>query len=354
MTLAALLVVVALGSYANGFLWGSKEVCFHSDGIGCFSNARPYNNAKGYLPESPQHIQVEFLLYTRSNRHTPQIVTKQASSIHSSHYSGTKKTKFIIHGYQDDGRGPWLGKMASAILTKEDANVFAVNWAKGADNINYIQAAANTRVVGALIAQFITSLHTAAHAPYKNFHLIGHSLGSHISGYAGERIHGLGRITGLDPAGPLFEKQDAKVRLDPSDALFVDAIHTDGDSLLELGFGLEKAIGHADYYPNGGEKQPGCTHEVGKHLFSLITGKIEGFTDRVACSHMRVLDLFTESINSNCHFRSFPCASKSDFNGGRCTSCGHGCANMGYNADQGHPHGTFYLTTRATSHFCEQ
>lgn len=29
-----------------------------------------------------------------------------------------------------------------------------------------------------------------------NVHLIGHSLGAHTVGYAGERIKGLGRITG--------------------------------------------------------------------------------------------------------------------------------------------------------------
>jgi hypothetical protein len=66
---------------------------------------------------------------------------------------------------------------ALLILEQGDMNVFAVNWAKGADNINYAQAASNTRVVGALIAQFITSLHTNTHASYETFHLIGHSLG---------------------------------------------------------------------------------------------------------------------------------------------------------------------------------
>jgi len=52
---------------------------------------------------------------------------------------------------------------------QEDANVILVNWAKGADNINYIQAAANTRVVGALIAQLMTSFHLSGGAAYRYF-----------------------------------------------------------------------------------------------------------------------------------------------------------------------------------------
>jgi hypothetical protein len=48
-------------------------------------------------------------------------------------------------------------------------NVIAVNWEHGADNINYIQAAANTRVVGATIGELIKSLHSTAHASYDKF-----------------------------------------------------------------------------------------------------------------------------------------------------------------------------------------
>lgn len=42
-------------------------------------------------------------------------------------------------------------------------------------------------------------------------------------------------VVGLDPAGPLFENKDPVVRLDPTDALFVEAIHTDSEPLTNLG-----------------------------------------------------------------------------------------------------------------------
>lgn len=63
---------------------------------------------------------------------------------------------------------------------------------------------------------------------------------------------------GLDPADPYFQGTDVRVRLDPSDADFVDVIHTDGSSILQLGFGTMQQMGHVDFYPNGGAHQPGC------------------------------------------------------------------------------------------------
>jgi pancreatic triacylglycerol lipase len=48
----------------------------------------------------------------------------------------------------------------------------------------------------------------------------------------------------LDPAGPYFENTDPKVRLDPTDALFVDVIHTDGAHNLLLGLGITILIGN--------------------------------------------------------------------------------------------------------------
>lgn len=42
-------------------------------------------------------------------------------------------------------------------------------------------------------------------------------------------------LPGLDPAGPYFEDTDLIVRLDHTDADFVDVIHTDTDPLRRLG-----------------------------------------------------------------------------------------------------------------------
>lgn len=71
---------------------------------------------------------------------------------------------------------------------------------------------------------------THTHAHIDKQHLCG-------AGYAGERVAGLGRITGLDPAEPFFQFMPPSVRLDPSDALFVDVIHSDADSIFNLGAG---------------------------------------------------------------------------------------------------------------------
>lgn len=144
-------------------------------------------------------------------------------------------------------------------------NVFGVDWSGGSKTL-YNQAVANTRLTGAMIAIFIRRICDISRANPKDFHLIGHSLGAHISGYTGEYFvkRKLGRITGLDPAGPSFQANAKETRLDPSDAEYVDVIHTDAATAFIRGFGLEATLGHIDFYPNGGKSQPGCRAHIEK------------------------------------------------------------------------------------------
>lgn len=84
---------------------------------------------------------------------------------------------------------------------------------------------------------------------------------------------------GLDPAEPAFENHPEGVRIDPSDAVFVDIIHTNGAPIRRGGAGLMQVSGHVDFYVNGGERQPGCPNLVTgtfEQLFSRnVSGKLE-------------------------------------------------------------------------------
>ena len=72
-------------------------------------------------------------------------------------------------------------------------------------------------------------------------------------------------ILGLDPAGPLFNKAKEEYRLDKNDATFVDVIHTDA------GFaGTTLNLGDADFYPNGGREQPGCSYLKIQSKFAFL------------------------------------------------------------------------------------
>lgn len=138
--------------------------------------------------------------------------------------------------------------------------MICVDWENGATFPNYVRAATNTRLVGKQLAMLIKNLQDYKGLNLTRTHIIGFSLGAHVSGFAGAELPGLSRITGLDPAGPLFEAQHPKVRLDSTDAEFVDVIHSNGENLILGGLGSWQPMGDVDYYPNGGRVQNGCSN----------------------------------------------------------------------------------------------
>jgi pimeloyl-ACP methyl ester carboxylesterase len=337
----------------NACLLYGREICYGD--YGCFTDSAPFSGTLArpiaLLPSSPEKIATKFTLYNKKTNAIGEVIS---ATIIGNNYDPSLPTKFITHGFVQHAFVSWVLEMKNAILSVDDVNVITVDWSKG-NGLPYTQATANTQVVGAEIAKLVNTLISVKGISAKNVHLIGHSLGAHISGYAGSRIKGLGKITGLDPAGPYFENTDPIVRLDPSDAEFVEAIHTDGTATLQIGLGLFQAVGHVDFYPNGGKNQPGCAEVPGKLLGAIFNGltlNLEGIEDTTACSHIATLTYYTESIrDKGCRFTAFPCSSKADFDAGKCLTCKstNGCNKMGYWSSPTADRGSLYLNTQDPS-----
>ncbi|XP_062435710.1 pancreatic triacylglycerol lipase-like [Rhea pennata] len=313
------------------------EVCYER--LGCFSDDIPWSGTVERpihkLPWNPEKISTRFLLYTKENPDNFQEISAvDASTIEQSNFNAGRITRFIIHGFTDKGEENWLSDMCKRMFTVEDVNCICIDWKKGS-RCQYTQASNNIRVVGAEIAYFVNVLREKFGYSPANVHLIGHSLGAHAAGEAGRRMPEIGRITGLDPAQPYFQGTPIEVRLDKSDAKFVDVIHTDSaPTIPNLGFGMSSAIGHLDFYPNGGEQMPGC----GKNPISQVVdldGIWEGTRDFVACNHLRSYKYYSESIISPDGFLGYPCASYDVFETETCFPCPEdGCPNMGHFADK--------------------
>ncbi|CAG9790947.1 unnamed protein product [Diatraea saccharalis] len=159
-------------------------------------------------------------------------------------------------------------------LGRSDCNVIVLDWRRLAIS-DYATAVRGVPAVGRGLGQFINFLIQTSGANINNFHLVGFSLGAHLVGNAGRELQGrAARVTGLDPAGPLWNYNSNRLR--PSDGVYVEAIHTDGGM---TGLGIGSAVADADFFPNGGNSQPGC-------LTSL-------------CDHNRAWELFAATVTRN-------------------------------------------------------
>lgn len=336
------------------------EICYGP--LGCFSDEKPWGGTLQrplkMFPWAPQDIDTQFLLFTNENPNNYQRISPtDLSTIEASNFQLGRKTRFIIHGFIDKGEESWLIDMCKKMFQVEEVNCICVDWRRGA-RTQYTQAVHNIRVVGAQIAFLIQGLSTELGYGPENVHLIGHSLGAHAAAEAGRRLEGsVGRITGLDPAEPCFQGTSEEVRLDPSDAMFVDVIHTDIAPIVPfLGFGMSQKVGHLDFYPNGGRQMPGCQKNVLSTIID-INGLWEGTRDFAACNHLRSYKYYASSILNPDGFLGYPCASYNEFEEKSCFPCpAEGCPKMGHYADQfpgktSAVEQTFFLNTGDSGNF---
>ncbi|CAG4937089.1 unnamed protein product [Colias eurytheme] len=334
------------------------SVCYGE--FGCFEDAGPFAYLET-LPSPPQEVGTQFLLYSTLNRGDQPLLAVSASNMSAAWgwatraFDAARPTRVIVHGFGSNCDNVWVYEMRSALMAVEECNVICVDWEGGASMPNYLRAAANTRLVGKQLAMLLQGLAEHIDVRFEDIHLIGFSLGAHVAGFAGSELKNISRITGLDPAGPLFEFQDPRARLDKNDAKFVDVIHSNGETLILGGLGAAQPLGHVDFYPNGGRVQHGCSNlfvgAVSDLVLPWAAASAEG---RSLCNHRRAYKFFTDSVSPKCHFPAFPCTNYDTFLEGRCFPCNseRRCGNMGYYADRSLGRGQLYLLTREEEPFC--
>ncbi|XP_039285547.1 uncharacterized protein LOC111057670 [Nilaparvata lugens] len=177
---------------------------------------------------------------------------------------------------------------------KANYNLLSIDWGPLAKEGCYIEATHNVQPVGECVARMLEKIvEVRKDVAPQDVHVVGFSLGAHVAGYIGKSLTAfrITRITGLDPALPLFDNVfNSGSSLREGDADFVDVIHTNAGMK-----GKSADVGHVDFYANGGSIQPGCA------------------ATNTSCHHVRSVEIFAESINSDIGFYGFKCASFIDY-----------------------------------------
>ncbi|XP_011301880.1 pancreatic lipase-related protein 2 [Fopius arisanus] len=308
-------------------------------------------------PVSSRDGRVRFLVHSRTSQVPYQLFAEDDQfEISFSSFKPERRTVFIVHGFLAHGEQAWIQKMVKAYLEFDDVNVIAVDWSQYSNILNYYKAVVNAQNAACAILKFL-QLTVASYRETREWgdiHLIGHSLGAHVSGMAADGFKEMvsrwkiTRITGLDPAQPCFAASD--LSLGKTDAPFVDIIHTNGQFFAGMGLGMKDPIGHVDFYANGGQRQPGCSKEVS------IWEKPRAEIMESVCSHKRSYEYFIESLQlaarnmSNKFWGHEWNQSPIDaavFVGKDCED--ENCVEMGINADKYEHRGVFFVSTGSTN-----
>lgn len=237
---------------------------------------------------------IKFELYTNTNTEVEILsVDSLDDLIKSNYYNRSVRNVFTLHGWT----GTILRSMSSGITdaifaSGEPANIFVVDWSIPAGQF-YPFVVWSMPSVGQIIANYIDKMIDHFEIEASNFILVGYSVGAHLAGIIGSNVNGtVGQIVGLEPVWIMFSPDDLANVLDKTDAAVVHIAHT------TYGFGQAAiSMGHADFYFNGGQTQPGCEDSH--------------------CSHDRSHIYYAESILSS-GFKAVKCSSYEEFKNGDC------------------------------------
>ncbi|KAH8268733.1 hypothetical protein KR018_000444 [Drosophila ironensis] len=204
--------------------------------------------------------------------------------------------KLIVHGFLGSRTHASIMPLRNAYTAQGYPNVLVADWGPVA-NLDYPTARLAVKKVSRFLALKLEQFLQRHGISLQAVHVVGHSLGAHIAGGIGRHFNGsLGRVTGLDPALPLFTSR-ADDGLHRNAGQFVDVIHTD----FPL-FGDLRPRGTVDFYPNFGQApQPGC-----EDVDLIAASKL--LHEAYSCSHNRAVVFFAESIGMPQNFPAIPCS----------------------------------------------
>ncbi|XP_052903452.1 lipase member H-like [Anopheles moucheti] len=219
-----------------------------------------------------------FLLWTEKSNPEERVELRfnDLSALRNTTFDPRNPTRILIHGWLGDWQSAAVRELSRAYLAKGAYNVIGIDWSAGSSTIVYPAARLRVGAVAAAIAKQIGVLLQAGQHP-SQIVIIGHSLGAHIAGLTGKHYQTepkLAAVIALDPAGPLFGRDQPSERVDAFDAAYVEVIHTNKGLL-----GHRDALGQADFYPNGGQSQPGCLTST--------------------CSHEKAVEYFRRSLGTD-------------------------------------------------------
>lgn len=222
---------------------------------------------------------VDFIIYDShdTTRTAHRIPLNDHTKLLASPFDAARETRYLIHGWNGDFSSKINTDLRAAYaLHPQRLNIVVVDWSRGAGTILYMLAKWRVVPVGQAIAAFVDFVYIASGQRPDRIGLVGYSLGAHVAGVAGKNVRSgrVASIVALDAASPLFWYDRVDERLDGGDADYVEVIHT---NLGPEGYKLP--LGHADFYPNWGQKQPGC-----------------GWDWFRTCSHRRSIELFADSV----------------------------------------------------------
>ncbi|XP_058446333.1 pancreatic lipase-related protein 2-like [Malaya genurostris] len=235
---------------------------------------------------------VTFWLYTRKTQSNPtQLDMFKPETIDRAPFVPERPLIVLIHGYTGHRDYAPNTSIRPAYLNYGEFNIISLDYKPLALEPCYYQAVRNLPTVANCTALLLDYMLDRRMFTLNDIHIVGFSLGGQTSGMIANYIRTgkLRRITGLDPAKPMFITAQNEFKLDQSDAEFVQVIHTD-----VFARGILQPSGHADFYVNGGVLQPGCSSQS-----MMTTGE---------CNHNRAPEYYAESLATEVGFYGYRCA----------------------------------------------